>query len=234
MQKRSPWLDRIGLLFSLLLLAGLLVARLRLAPALTGFYLFAFGGLASVLMTLVFAVRRLRGHPLGFAGFCSSAAGILFVAALLTASGDGPQINDFTTDRQDPPAFVHARTLPPNLGREMSYPADYAAQQEECCADLAPQNFAASPAETLTAATLLAEAQPRWEVVNVNPETGTLEAVATTMFFGFQDDIVVRVAAAPSGSIVDMRSKSRDGKSDLGANAARIRVFQNQLSDQIR
>ncbi|TMA41924.1 MAG: DUF1499 domain-containing protein, partial [Deltaproteobacteria bacterium] len=56
--------------------------------------------------------------------------------------------------------------------------------------------------------------------------SGTIEAVATTRVFGFQDDIAIRVRADGSAaSRVDVRSKSRDGKGDLGANAARIRAY---------
>ena len=64
-----------------------------------------------------------------------------------------------------------------------------------------------------------------WEVITVAPEEGRLEAVATTAWFGFKDDIVVRIAPAGDGSLVDVRSKSRLGLSDVGTNARRIRGF---------
>jgi len=233
-QKRSQWLDRIGSFFALLLFAGILVGWLRLGAALTAFYLFALGGIGAALVSGAFFVRRLRGHPLGAPGLATVAAGLAFILAVLTSSGDGPPINDFTTDLQEPPSFAHARTLPANLGRDMEYPEEYAAQQTECCGDLAPQTFSTQSSETFAAAAAIAEAEPQWTVVLVNPENGTIEATASTLIFGFQDDIVVRVRPSDSGSIVDIRSKSRDGKSDLGANAARIRSFQNKLSDQIR
>jgi uncharacterized protein (DUF1499 family) len=63
------------------------------------------------------------------------------------------------------------------------------------------------------------------EVVNVDPDKGIVEAVATTFWFGFKDDVVVRITATPQGSRVDMRSVSRVGQSDIGANAARIQKF---------
>ena len=233
-QKRSPWLDRIGSLLTALLVSGLLLGWLRAISALNGFYLFALGGIGAALVSLVFLFRRLRGQALGTAGVLTCGAGLLFVLAVGTSSGDGPPINDFTTDLDNPPAFAHARTLPANLGRDMGYPADFAPQQRECCASLAPQTFNAAPLETLNAIATAAEAEPQWTVTAVNPETGTLEAVATSYIFGFQDDVVIRVAPQGTGSRVDIRSKSRDGKSDLGANAARIQGFQNQLSSQIR
>ena len=68
-----------------------------------------------------------------------------------------------------------------------------------------------------------------WEVVGRDAAAGTLEAVDTTKFFGFKDDIAVRVAAAEAGSRVDIRSKSRVGRSDIGANARRIRAYAERL-----
>jgi uncharacterized protein (DUF1499 family) len=69
-----------------------------------------------------------------------------------------------------------------------------------------------------------------WEIVAVAPGDLRIEATDTTMLFGFKDDIVIRVAAASSGSRVDVRSLSRVGKSDFGVNANRIRKFLRQLA----
>jgi uncharacterized protein (DUF1499 family) len=64
-----------------------------------------------------------------------------------------------------------------------------------------------------------------WEIVARAPNEGRLEAVATSDWFGFRDDIVVRIRPDSAGSRVDIRSKSRVGESDLGVNAKRIREF---------
>jgi uncharacterized protein (DUF1499 family) len=68
-----------------------------------------------------------------------------------------------------------------------------------------------------------------WEIVAADVAAGRIEATATTPWFGFRDDIVVRVAPASAGSRIDVRSVSRVGKSDLGANAKRIRAFLARL-----
>ena len=75
-----------------------------------------------------------------------------------------------------------------------------------------------------------ARQRPDWEIDSVNEPSRTFEGVATSRIFGFQDDFAVRVRPDGSGSVVDMRSKSRDGKGDLGANAARIRSFLDELA----
>jgi uncharacterized protein (DUF1499 family) len=71
----------------------------------------------------------------------------------------------------------------------------------------------------------LAQQHPGWQVTYVNGTSRVIEGVATSDLFRFHDDFVVRVRPDDGGSIVDMRSKSRDGKGDLGANAERIRAF---------
>jgi len=68
-----------------------------------------------------------------------------------------------------------------------------------------------------------------WEIVSSNSGKGIIEATATTFWFGFKDDIAVRISPQGSGSLIDIRSLSRVGKSDVGANAARIRKFLKAL-----
>ena len=67
------------------------------------------------------------------------------------------------------------------------------------------------------------------EVVSANSETHTVEATETTFWFGFKDDVVVRIKPSETGSVVDVRSVSRVGRSDLGANAKRIQEILKRL-----
>ena len=67
------------------------------------------------------------------------------------------------------------------------------------------------------------------EIVAVNPDEGRVEATATTFWFGFKDDVIVRVLAEGEGSRIDLRSMSRVGRSDIGANAARILAFREHF-----
>ncbi len=72
-----------------------------------------------------------------------------------------------------------------------------------------------------------------WEIVAAEPGSGRIEAVATTTWFGFKDDVVIRVSDAPGRTKVDVRSVSRVGRSDVGANAERIRAFQERLANRL-
>ena len=69
-----------------------------------------------------------------------------------------------------------------------------------------------------------------WEIVESDPERGRIEATDTTPWFGFQDDIVVRVRPEGVGSRVDVRSVSRVGRSDGGTNARRIEDYLEKLT----
>lgn len=68
-----------------------------------------------------------------------------------------------------------------------------------------------------------------WTIVNSNPGEGRIESTDTTFWFGFKDDIVIRITAAGQESRVDVRSVSRVGRSDVGTNAKRIRRFLQKL-----
>jgi uncharacterized protein (DUF1499 family) len=144
-----------------------------------------------------------------------------------------PPIHDITTDTENPPAFVAIA----ERRRDAPNPAAYggpevAAQQKRGYPDLGPATVAAPPGRALAAAEAVAR-DLGWEIVAVVPAEGRLEATATTAWFGFKDDVVVRVVPAGAGSRVDVRSKSRVGRSDLGVNAKRIRSFLTALTSRL-
>jgi uncharacterized protein (DUF1499 family) len=134
-----------------------------------------------------------------------------------------PPIHDITTDTERPPAFVAVL----ERRREAPNPPEYggppvAAQQKRGYPDLGPTTFAAPPDRALAAAEAAARGLD-WEIVAVAPAEGRLEATATTPWFGFKDDVVVRVERAGTGSRVDVPRIARR-RSDLGVNARRIRT----------
>jgi uncharacterized protein (DUF1499 family) len=221
--------ERIGMLAVAAMVVGPALAWLRLVPGLWGFVPYALGGIVALVVGVISVVQALRGHGLGLGGAAALIAGVAFV--MIAARGAGhPRINDFTTDLADPPAFRHAATLPPNAGRDLGYPADFAPIQQECCADLRPAHLPAPPAEAFARARRTAQAMPTWTITAEDPAAGTVEAVVTSRLFGFQDDVAIRVRPdGANGSRVDMRSKSRDGQGDLGVNASRIRAYVSAL-----
>lgn len=141
-----------------------------------------------------------------------------------------PLINDVTTTPDDPPSFRRAALLPENRGRDMTYPGTNIAPQRRAYPDLAPLTRNEPPAAAYEAALAAARRMPRWNVIAEDATTRVIEAVATTGLLRFKDDVVIEVRPKGAGSAVHMRSKSRAGKGDLGANAARIRAYFAELS----
>lgn len=111
----------------------------------------------------------------------------------------------------------------------MEYPAANAGRQREAYPDLAPAARAEPPRAAYEAALAAARRMPRWEVVAADAAALVIEAVATTGLLRFKDDVVIEVRPKDGGSAVHVRSKSRVGRSDFGANAARIRAFLKEL-----
>lgn len=225
MRYGRPVRNAIGILAALAMAIGPLLSHFAVTPPLGGFAVFALGGLVAVLTGLVSLVQVARGRGLTTGGLLGCLAGLAFLWVASRAAGH-PRINDFTTDLADPPVFLAATTAPANRGRDMSYPPEFAAVQRACCADLHPAKLAVLPSQAYDRALELAKAMPAWQVVRSDAASMMIEATATSALFRFQDDITIRVRPDGVGrAVVDVRSKSRDGKGDVGANTARIRAF---------
>ncbi len=201
----------------------------RVLPAIVAFYLFALGGILGTLAALWTLVRAVRGRALGLGAAGGLLSGIVFVWTAFSTPR-GPVINDFSTDLDDPPEFVEAARATANLARDLKYDPALGPVQQDCCGDLAPIELPGFPAAlAFERVQAVAASMPGWTVVATDAAQGRLEAVAESRLFGFRDDVVVRVRPVGAGSRVDLRSKSREGKGDLGANAARIRAFRERL-----
>jgi uncharacterized protein (DUF1499 family) len=185
-----------------------------------------------VLGLLALALTRPRrpARATVLAALALSALAVGVPAALVRGARSVPPIHDITTDTQDPPAFV--AVLPRRAGapNPPEYAGDsVAAQQRRAYPDVRPLRLAVPPAEAFRRAEAAARAMG-WEVVAADGAAGRVEATATTRWFGFKDDVVVRVRPEGDGSRVDVRSKSRVGMSDVGANARRIREYMGRLA----
>lgn len=132
-----------------------------------------------------------------------------------------PPIHDITTDAANPPMLSAAVAGVPK--RSLSYGNVYA-QQEAAYPDIQPI-VSSLPVSAAYAKALAAGRSLGWKIAREEPNAGTFQAVDTTFWFGFKDDVIVRVSAHGGGSQVDIRSVSRIGRSDLGKNAARVRAF---------
>ena len=238
----AAWSRRLAL-FSLAVAAlSIVIVRsglLEIEPALATFAAaLVFAALAVLLSFLAFIVIWRQG----LSGLGSAILG-LFLGLLLLAypsylgyrASKLPAISDITTDPANPPRFdVLARQRPP--GRN-DYPGGAVAQaQRAAYPDIAPLQESAPPKQVYDV-TLALVTKRKWRVASASPPAGrrdaVIEATARTPIMGFRDDVVIRISADTDGARVDVRSASRYGLSDLGANAARVRSLLEDIDDAV-
>lgn len=233
--KRTAALCRAAaVLCALLLVAAPLATRFGLVPWQVGLPLAALallGGavllpLALVLLALP-ASRGVRG-PLA-AGALLAALPVL-AAVVLIAPGIGlPAIHDISTDIADPPGFVALAALRGAQANPLARTPEVDRAQREAYPGVLPLDSPLPPAAAFARAAATARGLG-WRVQAEDPAAGLIEASATTFWFGFVDDIAIRVRPHDGGSRVDLRSVSRVGQGDLGANARRIARFREAFS----
>jgi uncharacterized protein (DUF1499 family) len=210
--------------------------RLELWHFRTGFTMlrWAFWGAAAAVVLSVAGLaipgaRTRAAMVLGAIGLVVAAIAVYIPWTWKQTLDSVPYIHDITTDLDNPPAFVAAR----GLRREGDHPVEYdgpevAEQQRKAYPDLAPL-MTSQPAEKVFEASKAVIAAMGMELVDADALTLRLEATDTSLLYGFTDDVVVRIAKTVEGARVDVRSKSRVGRSDLGQNAKRIRSFLTKL-----
>lgn len=141
-----------------------------------------------------------------------------------------PYIHDITTDTENPPQFVAVLTRRAGAENSASYGGpEVASQQRDAYPEVQPGSVRSQPDAAFPVA-LQAARDMGWEIVDSDLRTLRIEATDTTRWFGFKDDVVVRLTPSPSGSRIDVRSVSRVGKSDLGTNARRIQAYLARLT----
>lgn len=195
----------------------------------------AYGGMAAILVTLVaiiFAIKREKKISL----MVVLAAGVMAITSVAvpyywqSTAARLPRIHDISTDLDNPPRFVAILPLRQGAANQVEYGgAEVAAKQRQAYPDLKTMVLNI-PADRAFAQALAAAHRLHWDVIAAVPAEGRIEATDTTFWFGFKDDIVIRVTPAGDHAQVDIRSLSRVGVSDAGTNARRIRAYLSMLS----
>ena len=237
---RAAWLSsRVAVAAVAAVAFGAGAAHYGLLPPYRGFLLFGLGmvvgGVLALVLGLVGIVKtrggRLGGRGSAFVGLLTGVALFVTLFILLAPGRGAPPIHDVTTAPGDPPVFREIAKLPDNEGRDLAYPhggADVTEQQREAYPDLQPITLTLTPSEAFDAAQRAID-DLGWTVVWSNRVLGVIEAYETSTVFRFVDDVAVRIREAPGGSVIDLRSTSRVGVSDLGVNAGRIRAFAERI-----
>lgn len=225
----------LAVLAALLLLAAGPGTRMEWWDFGTGFLLMrwaAFIGLAVAALALVLLlVPRTRASGAGRLLLALVVGmGVAFVPWNgMRQARTVPPIHDITTDTERPPEFVAILPLRADAPNAAEYAgAEVAQAQIEAYPDLRAHRIDAAPADAFERALQTAR-DMGWEIVAADAAAGRIEATDTTFWFGFKDDVVIRLEADGSGSRVDVRSVSRVGQSDVGTNAKRIRAYLQAL-----
>lgn len=237
LSRRAVWSHRLARFAMPVLLITALGHRFELIDTPAALTLLALVWAGSVL-ALILGLSAMRAiWRLGIAGTGRAFAAIVtavpilaipaFYAALMLRT---PALNDVTTDFVDAPLLVRAVALREPPANPVAYPGERAAQvQRTAYPDIGPLRLALPTPDAHQVA--LETARERgWRIVANQPpadagETGRIEAVATTLLMAFRDDVAIRITPTETGSRVDIRSASRYGTHDFGANANRVRRF---------
>lgn len=221
----------LGVIAAIMLLSCGLGTRAGLWSYRTGFTVMKYAAFAAIatmiLAAIMLAVPRLRsGHVVSLiCAFAIGAAVFYMPWSFKQKASSVPPIHDITTDTERPPQFFAVLPLRAGAANSAEYEgAAIAAQQKQAYPDIQPV-ILTEPVDAAFRRAHSAAEKMGWEIVSADPATGRIEATATTTWFGFKDDVVIRVASTGQGSRIDVRSVSRVGKGDVGMNAARIRKY---------
>ena len=204
----------------------------------TGFTLLRWAAYGGIAVALVAALALYRTRPGTYRkGFAVAVAAML--VGLLTvgipwratrAAAGAPPIHDITTDTENPPTFVAVAPLRANDPNPIEYAGEEVADlQRAAYPDIRPVILDLPSDRAFQRALDVAESMG-WSIVEANNSEGRIEATARTFWFGFRDDVVIRLSPLDGRTVVDVRSKSRVGRGDMGTNARRVREYLASIS----
>lgn len=193
-------------------------------------------GAAGALLGLVgLCIPKIRGDgawTLSVALVLGAAVALVPVIVRQTASSK-PFIHDITTDLDNPPRFVAVAPLRADAPNPAEYGGDEVAEQQRSgYPELGTVRFDAPLADVFNSALEVVD-DMGWELVAEERSDGRIEATDTTLWYGFKDDVVIRIRPDGDRTRVDLRSKSRVGGSDLGKNADRVETFLDALTERL-
>lgn len=202
-----------------------------LGTAFTGFKFGVFAGIATLILLVLQIIFKRKTVTLGstIMALLLSTIAIAIPLSMLNKGKSVPPIHDISTDLVNPPEFVAIAPLRADAPNPVGYAGvEVATQQRAAYPELQTLNYTQSKSELVEATKQVID-HLGWQLVNIDADQGIVEATDRTMWFGFKDDVIVRITDNGSKRLVDIRSKSRVGGSDLGKNAERIHGFIEEL-----
>lgn len=239
------WARRFALFALAVAMLALVLGRLDFIEVIPTFATLA-GALVIAAVAILLAIgafvviwrEGFRGLGYALLAVVIGVALIAYPAYLAVRAYHLPPLADITTDTEEPPRFEAVARVRPREANPIAYPGpEAAALQRLAFPTIAPMLTAATPLEVYEAA-FAAVSRRKWRVVDARrPQAGRreghIEAVSRTMIMGFRDDVVLRIRAVPGGARLDIRSASRYGTYDFGANAERIISLMEEIEETI-
>ncbi|NMR27759.1 DUF1499 domain-containing protein [Pseudoalteromonas sp. NEC-BIFX-2020_015] len=207
----------------------------ELGTAFAGIRFGVYAGAAALILLIVQLIfmRKNTHWPMAGISAIFAVIAIALPLSLMNKAKSVPPIHDISTDVVAPPPFVKIAELRADAPNPIEYSgAETAAAQLKAYPELVTLKYANSKNDVFIAAKEVVN-QFGWELVNADASQGIIEATDTTAWFGFKDDVVIRIKSLETVTLVDIRSKSRVGKSDLGKNAQRINDFIKQINQSL-
>lgn len=178
--------------------------------------------IAAIILLTIGIIRR-KMIALSIFGILISLPIILGTFVFNYSAKIYPPINDITTDIKNPPSLW-------DMPNPMEYPGEkFAKQQLKSYPDIKTLTIHKPYKTVFDKALQIIQNTPRWKIISKDSDEGQIEAVASSLIFGFKDEVSIRIKRAKNGTTIDMRSRSRIGRIDRGANARRIRAFFKEL-----
>lgn len=202
-----------------------------LGTAFMGFKFGVFAGIAALILLALQIIFKRKTVTLvsTIMALLLSTIAIAIPLSMLNKGKSVPPIHDISTDLVNPPEFVVIAPLRADAPNPVEYAGvEVATQQRAAYPELQTLNYTQSKSELVEATKQVID-HLGWQLVNIDADQGIVEATDRTMWFGFKDDVIVRISDNGSERLVDIRSKSRVGGSDLGKNAERIHGFIEEL-----
>ena len=221
------WLGYLAI--TLLLLLPLSVLMVRSGAWGQGLLLYAIACLGSTALLIAFVLLLLLPGMIAWRPqirrrILFTIPGTIALLSLTLGGGDYPRIHDITTDTANPPEFVTAGQRRGESANTLDLKPTEFELQRAAYPDLQTLRTSMTIDDAFTRAGEVARGLG-WEIYHEDRDAGIIEAVDTTRIMAFKDDIVIRVRGNEDGAYLDLRSVSRVGQGDIGANAKRIRAF---------
>jgi uncharacterized protein (DUF1499 family) len=210
---------------------GPILAHFHVIPPLAGFGMFVLSAVTG-LLCIVGSIAAIKRKELqsGVLLFSIGALPLFVIGYTLSSSGGHPPINDISTDLENPPVLFDQRSPDNAIVMDPKFVEVIKASYS----DLSPVYSKKDPQTVYTVVSDAAKTNPQWIIYKEDATGLVLHGYERFGIFQFTDDFTIRVLPASDGSsIIDMRSKSRDGRGDFGVNAKRIRGYLSALSPKL-